>query len=206
MTELFCKGIHPAYTTRHQSQSLIHVTSEHYNTNDELGIKGMEGILKSMATREAFLSSPDKSLIFTTRQNTAHGWIRSKSGLYLDEKSNPAWYFLLERGVEEQVAAIYRLLQWQDGKTLQVVLPGESSDPMKNVSVNYASLYQYLCYDDNFNIGIIDLDINRPMKILCPWFSSRLITTIFAGFSKAFDCIILNSGQIHDFWQTSPSE
>ncbi len=48
----------------HKSESLVRFTAEHCNINDTLGIKGKEGILKSMPTREAFLSSPDKQLVF----------------------------------------------------------------------------------------------------------------------------------------------
>ena len=44
--------------------SLVRFTAEHCNIRDTLGIKGKEGILKSMPTREAFLSSPDKQLVF----------------------------------------------------------------------------------------------------------------------------------------------
>jgi len=48
----------------HKSEALVRFTAEFCHIEDELGIKGKSGILKSMATREAFLSQPDKALVF----------------------------------------------------------------------------------------------------------------------------------------------
>ena len=42
----------------HQSETLVSLIAQACNIKDELGIKGKEGILKSMQTRAAFLSDP----------------------------------------------------------------------------------------------------------------------------------------------------
>lgn len=48
----------------HKSESLVRWVSEFCQSTEELGIKGKTGILASMQTREAFLSSPDKKVVF----------------------------------------------------------------------------------------------------------------------------------------------
>ena len=48
----------------HKSESLVRATARLCGLDLELGEKGKSGILQSMATREAFLSRPDKSVVF----------------------------------------------------------------------------------------------------------------------------------------------
>lgn len=48
----------------HKSASLVEYVARFCKIEDDLGIKGKEGILKSMDTREEFLSKPDKKIIF----------------------------------------------------------------------------------------------------------------------------------------------
>jgi len=48
----------------HKSESLVRLVAELCKSTEELGIKGKSGILASMKTREAFLSSPDKKFVF----------------------------------------------------------------------------------------------------------------------------------------------
>lgn len=48
----------------HKSESLVRFVTDFCNIDHDLGIKGQKGILKSMDTREDFLSSPGKSIIF----------------------------------------------------------------------------------------------------------------------------------------------
>lgn len=48
----------------HKSESLVRLVAELCKNTEELGIKGKTGILASMQTREAFLSAPDKKVVF----------------------------------------------------------------------------------------------------------------------------------------------
>ncbi len=46
------------------SKSLVRYVKSYYGIAGELGVKGKEGVLKSMQTREDFLSDPDKKIVF----------------------------------------------------------------------------------------------------------------------------------------------
>lgn len=48
----------------HKSETLVRLIAEHCGIDEDLGVKGKSGILKSMATRAEFLSQSNKSLIF----------------------------------------------------------------------------------------------------------------------------------------------
>jgi transposase len=48
----------------HKSETLVRLVAKYCNITDDLGVKGKSGLLKSMETRERFLSDTGKSVIF----------------------------------------------------------------------------------------------------------------------------------------------
>lgn len=65
--------INPGYSTyhfvadqlnTHKSESLVRFVADFCGIDKELGVKGKKGILKSTVTREKFLNSKDKKIIF----------------------------------------------------------------------------------------------------------------------------------------------
>ena len=92
---IICDGLNT-----HKSESLVRLTAELCHLPDELGIKGKEGILKSMKSRETFLMDADHRIrfVYTPKHSS---WVNQIE----------IWFGIITRKLLKK-AATYQLQKW----------------------------------------------------------------------------------------------
>lgn len=112
----------------HQSEALVRWVAQLCGIDEELGVKGESGILASMASRSAYLSDPTHKVVL--RYTPKHSSWMNQIEIWLSilVQGAQTWLIHLRRGVTGQSPGLHRLLQPDNGQTVQVDLPGKSFD------------------------------------------------------------------------------